>query len=70
MAIKYDPVEETEEFRTAMKKIKPLLDKEFPQKSYRFGTCHTYWRRMKQLLKEQDVDWKSPSEMNPDVRFD
>ena len=33
MAIKYDPVEETEEFRTAMKKIKPILDKEFPRKN-------------------------------------
>ena len=68
--IKRDPVELTEEYKEAMEKLDMILDKEFPQDQYTIGTCHRYWARKKELLKKQGIEWKTPSELNPDVKFD
>ena len=65
-----DPIENTKEYKKAMKKIQRILDKEFPKSKYHFGICHRIWRRKKQLLAEAGIEWKTPVEMNPDVRFD
>jgi len=70
MSFLHDPVEETAEYKKAMETIQPMLDKEFPQNQYRMGLCHRIWYRKKELLKEHGIEWKSPSEMNPDTRFD
>lgn len=70
MSIKKDPVEETKEYAKAMTKIEPVLEEEFPQENCRMGMCHRYWHRKKELLQREGVDWKTPSEMNPDVNFD
>jgi hypothetical protein len=35
------------------------------------GNCHLLWRLQKRILKEQfGIDWKTPAEMNPDIRYD
>ena len=35
------------------------------------GFCHTYWAYKKKILKEKfNIDWKTPQELNHDVRFD
>lgn len=69
--MKRDPVEETEEYRVAMEKIFPILDKEFPKDSpIMMGQCHILWARKKELLKKEGVDWKTPAEMNPYIIFD
>ena len=70
MTIKRDPIEETNEYVKAMEKIDPILDREFPKDKWYMGTCHRYWHRKKELLKEEGINWRSPSEMNPDTRFD
>jgi len=36
----------------------------------RFGSCHSYWRRKKEKLKERGIIWRSPSELNPNTCFD
>ena len=64
-----DNIENTEKYREAMLEINPILEKEF-EKEYGMGICHRYWKRKKVLLKGYGIDWKSPAEMNPDVRFD
>ncbi len=64
-----DAVEETVAYKAAMARIEPILDKEFENENG-MGTCHRYWWRKKELLKQNGIDWKSPSEMNPDIRFD
>ncbi len=35
------------------------------------GYCHVLWGCQKRILKEKyGINWKTPAEMNPDVRFD
>jgi hypothetical protein len=35
------------------------------------GSCHTYWREMRRVLKEKhSIVWKSPSELEPFAIFD
>ena len=35
------------------------------------GFWHQYWAFKKRILKDKfDIDWKTPQELNPDVRFD
>ena len=65
-----DPVEKTKEYEAAMVKINAILDKEFPSDKVMMGTCHRYWARKKELLKAEGIEWKSPSEMNTNTKFD
>lgn len=35
------------------------------------GSCHMIWGGMKEIFKEEyNIDWKSPSECEPDIDFD
>lgn len=65
-----DPIEKSHEYEKAMVKIAPILDKEFPPEKCGMGTCYRVWYRKKELLKEEGIEWKSPAEMNPNIRFD
>ncbi len=68
-----DPIENTEKFQDAMRKIQPQLDElnsELDRQGYGMSRCHIYWARKKELLKNHGVDWKTPSECNPHVIFD
>ena len=65
-----DSVERSNEYEIAMKKIDPILDKEFPEDQVIMGTCHRYWARKKELLKKEGIEWRTPAEMNPTIRFD
>lgn len=66
---KTDNIENTEKYKFAMLEITPILEKEFKDK-FGMGICHSYWYRKKELLAKYGIDWKSPAELNPDVRFD
>jgi hypothetical protein len=69
--VKRDPIEETQEFAEALKKIQPQLDKINAElEEIGMGRCHTYWARKKELLKSVGIDWKSPAECNPYIIFD
>ena len=35
-----------------------------------FGSCHHYWRLKKEALKARGIDWRSPSELNPNTNYD
>lgn len=65
----YDPIEDTEEYKEAMKKIQEELDERM-EGIDGMGSCHIYWRHKKQLLARFRVEWKSPKECNPFVMFD
>ena len=42
----YDPIEDTEEYKKAMKRIQPVLDREF-KGQFGLGLCHVMWHRQK-----------------------
>ena len=35
-----------------------------------FGSCHRFWELKRDLLKERGVQWRSPSELNPNICYD
>lgn len=65
-----DSIEKSPKYVEAMKVIEPILDDEFPDDDIVMGTCHRYWARKKELLRNYGIEWRSPAEMNPDIRFD
>jgi len=36
----------------------------------KIGLCHKIWAEQKRVLKQKGIDWKSPADMNPSMRFD
>jgi len=38
--------------------------------SGQLGSVHTFWRLKKQKLKTKGIEWRSPSELNPDKTYD
>ena len=66
-----DPIENTEEYKEAMKKIQPELDRLIESlEGYGFGRCLVIRNKNNSLLIEQGIDWETPAECNPDIRFD
>lgn len=64
-----------------LKEIKPEVDKQLIEmglltitdgKEYpAFGSCHTRWDIEKRLLKEKyNIDWQTPAEKNPYIKYD
>jgi len=71
--MKRDPIEETQEFKNALKEIQSELERlnrELDERGVHMGSCHIYWARKKELLKALGIDWKTPAECNPYVMFD
>lgn len=66
-----DPIEETEEYKKIESELEKELDERFKDTPRGLGFCHVYWHAKKKLLKEKyNIDWKSPSELNPFIIFD
>jgi hypothetical protein len=36
----------------------------------KIGSCHRYWGLKKEKLREKGIDWRSPSEINPNILYD
>ena len=71
MSIKEDKQEKQLKNRKKFKQVEEILKKEFENHPLERGFCYTYWKRKKQLLKEMfNINWQSPAELNPGVRFD
>ena len=70
--MKTDPIEETDSFKEISSEVEDKLKEILKDiNPYRIGYCHMYWKAKKELLyKDYGIDWKSPSEMNPQTRFD
>lgn len=66
----YDPISDDPTFSWAIKEAEDRATEEVGP-PFVMGTCHMIWNRKKKILKEEfDIDWYSPAEMNPRVRFD
>ena len=69
--LKYDPIEDSAEYKAVIKDVEKELDKLLKNKPKGMGFCHIYWYEKRRILKEKyGIDWKSPSLMNPRVLFD
>lgn len=68
---KYDPIEDDPKFKSIIEAAEKEVEVELANEPKVMGYCHQYWETKKRILKEKyGIDWKSPSEMNPDVLFD
>jgi hypothetical protein len=66
----HDPIEDEERVSMLLKEAQAKADAEIDSK-LRTGRCHGIWSRVKKIMKEEHgIDWYSPREMNPGVRFD
>ncbi|MDE7346399.1 MAG: hypothetical protein K2N48_06635 [Muribaculaceae bacterium] len=69
--LRCDPVEYTFRWEDIYYDVKRRLDERFANAPRHMGFCFKYWNAKRELLKEEyGIDWKSPSQMNPRVRFD
>ncbi len=58
-------------YRKKFKRVDEILLNEFGSKILGRGYCQIYWNRKKELLKElYGINWKTPSELNPNIKFD
>ena len=67
----YDFVEDT----AAYKEVEPIVEAtimEILGERYDyFGACHAIWHHRKRLLMEKyGIEWFTPAELNPEVKFD
>ena len=52
-------------------KIDSLINLIFPPQDYILGTCHRIWKVKQNILRYGfNLDWKTPSQMFPDILFD
>ncbi len=69
--LKPDPIEYSPEWQEIYYKVQEEIDELFKDRRRIRGICHYIWREKKRILKEKyGIDWRSPAEMNPRVRFD
>ena len=66
-----DPVEQTPEYQKIADELEALIDEELKDVPRGLGFCHIYWSVKKRILKEKyNIDWRSPAERYPFIRFD
>ncbi len=66
-----DPLESDPRLKQIFAMADAVAEQELAGTRRSLGFCHLFWSTKKRILKEKyGVDWKTPAEMNPDVRFD
>jgi len=71
--LKQDPIEVDPNFADVIRQVNEIAEENLLKQGRRrgMGFCHSFWREKKRLFKElHGIDWKSPRELNPSVRFD
>ena len=67
----HDPIEDLPEMAETFARANADTDAELEGVVRRMGFCHRLWRTKQQILKTKyNIDWLSPGDMNPTVRFD
>ena len=66
-----DPVDLDPQYALLLRGIDKEIDAEMSKKGVRgLGSVHTYWSLKKQKLKAKGIEWRSPSELNPETIYD
>lgn len=65
----------TERKSDKIRQAKFLLEENRPEAAanmfMQLGSCHSVWAMRKQILKDKyGITWYSPSELNPDIKYD
>lgn len=73
--LKYDAIEDDPKYKEVINKAEEEAEKNISNLSWpkkgQMGYCHVFWREKKRILKEKyGIDWKSPVDLNPYVKFD
>ena len=72
--IKYDPIEDTEEYKNILDELEEKVNSYMKLHSISntgLGSCHRYWNIKKEILRrDYNIDWKSPAELNEHIIFD
>ena len=70
-------LEEPKEIQEKLDEIAKEVDEEMEKLGFTRngtpmrGSCHARWEIEKEILKKRyGIDWKTPQERNPNVRFD
>ena len=67
----YDPQENDPEVNELIKKAGKEAKRNLIFKRKTLGYCHTFWNEQKRILKDRyGIDWKTPADRNPDIRYD
>ncbi len=67
-SLKHDPVEMRDEYLAVIDEIEEKVAKS--RTTYGHGSCFEVWSLKKSYLLEHDIEWQTPSELNPRVLFD
>lgn len=67
-SLKHDPVEMRDEYLAVIDEIEEKIEKS--RKAFGHGSCFEVWSLKKSYLLEHDIEWQTPSELNPRVLFD
>jgi hypothetical protein len=66
-----DPIAKTTAFRKAAAELWEDIEKAYPSNKHIPRRVYLEWELKKKLLKERyNIDWKTPAELNPQIRFD
>ena len=68
--LKVDPVQATPEWEKVIYDVEKEVDEELEDEPRGMGFCHIYWSAKRAALARRDIEWRSPSAMNPRVMFD
>ncbi len=69
--LKKDPVEYTRKWEKIYYDLEDELNERFQSVPRHMGLCFRIWSTKKDILKNKyGIEWRSPSQMNPRVRFD
>ena len=66
----FDPVERTREWEDVIYDVEKACDERLKGVPRGMGFCFEYWSVKREELAKRGIEWKSPSAMNPRVRFD
>ena len=66
----FDPVERTKEWEDIIYEVEKAVDRRLKGVPRGMGFCYEYWSVKRAELAKRGIEWKSPSQMNPKVRFD
>jgi hypothetical protein len=66
-----DPIEDDARYAHAVAEADRLAEHELNGRPLELGFCHLFWATKQRILKEKfAIEWFSPREMNPHIRFD